>query len=165
MVAAHTRTRPPPAAGEPLREVARLYTRAQRAVADCCGATNTQCHILCELGCFGALTMSELGTRLLLEKSWVSRAIDRLVAGGLVRRDANPADARSRVVSLTADGRRRVTMLNEMLDEHAEQLLGKLSVRDRVDVQRALLVLLKVLREDRDTTCRLTVPERSSAQR
>ena len=109
--------------------------------------------------------MSELGTRLLLEKSWVSRAVDRLLAGGLVRKDGNPADARSWVVSLTVDGRRRVTVLNETLEDHAEQLLGNLSVRDRGDVQRALLVLLKALREDRNATCCLTAPERSSAQR
>ena len=166
MVAVHTYIKPSPsAAGELLREVTRLYTRAQRAVADCCSTTNTQCHILCELGRSGAMTMSELGTRLLLEKSWVSRAIDKLVAGGLVRRDANPADARSWVVSLTAGGKRRVTVLNETLEDHAEQLLGNLSVHDRVDVQRALLVLLKALREDRNSTCCLTAPERSSAQR
>jgi len=32
--------------GSLLREVARMYTRAQRVVADCCKTTNTQCHLL-----------------------------------------------------------------------------------------------------------------------
>ena len=35
-----------------LREVARLYTRAQRIVADCSQTSNTQCHLLTELGRF-----------------------------------------------------------------------------------------------------------------
>ncbi len=51
------------------REVARMYTRAQRVVADCCRTANTQCHLLTELGCSGPLPLSELGTRVSLEKS------------------------------------------------------------------------------------------------
>ncbi len=47
-----------------LREVARLYTRAQRVVADCCRTTNTQCHLLTELARSGPLPLSELGTRM-----------------------------------------------------------------------------------------------------
>jgi DNA-binding MarR family transcriptional regulator len=142
-----------PATGELLREVARLYSRAQRVVAECCRTTATQCHILCELGRSGAMPMNELGTRLLLEKSWVSRAVDTLVGGGLVRKDPNPGDARSWIVSLTADGRRRVKALGETLDDHAEQLLGRLSAQDRAEVQRALRVLLAALQADRSATC------------
>ena len=56
-----------------LREVARLYTRAQRVVADCCRTTHTQGLLLTDLGRSGPLPLSELGTRVSLEKSWVSR--------------------------------------------------------------------------------------------
>lgn len=80
-------------AGELLREVARLYTRAQRVVADCCQTTSTQCHILTELGRSGPIPMSELGTRLLLEKSWISRAVETLVTLELVAKQPNPAPA------------------------------------------------------------------------
>jgi len=140
-------------AGELLREVARLYTRAQRVVADCCNTTNTQCHILTELGRVGPMPMGELGTRLLLEKSWISRAVDSLVERGLVAKEPNPADARSWIVTLTADGKKRVKELNATLDGHAEQLLETLSERDRKEVNHALLVLLKVLRRDAQANC------------
>jgi len=159
MVAVHNDRSASPS-GELLREVARLYTRAQRVVADCCNTTSTQCHILTELGRSGPMAMGELGARLLLEKSWISRAVDTLVARELVSKDANPADARSWIVSLTAAGKRRVKDLNATLDGHAEQLLGTLSDRDRSEVQRALLVLLKALRQDSSATCCLPVSER-----
>lgn len=149
--------------GELLREVARLYTRAQRVVADCCNTTNTQCHILTELGRSGAMPMSELGTRLLLEKSWISRAVDSLVERELVTKQANPSDARSWIVTLTPAGKRRVRELNSTLDGHAEQLLASLTDRDRKEVDRALLVLLKVLRADKSATCCLPTSERKES--
>ncbi len=152
----------PGSAGEMLREVARLYTRAQRVVADCCNTTNTQCHILTELGRSGPVPMGELGTRLLLEKSWISRAVDSLAERGLVTREPNPADARSWLVTLTAAGRQRVKALNQTLDGHAEQLLADLPARERQQVNQALLLLLKVLRQDASATCGLP-PERGGS--
>jgi DNA-binding MarR family transcriptional regulator len=152
-----------PAPGELLREVARLYSRAQRVVADCCNTTATQCHILTELGRSGPQPMVELGQRLLLEKSWVSRAIDGLVERELVSKSPNPDDARSWIVGLTAAGKRRVRELNATLDGHADQLLASLDERDRATVQRSLLLLLKVLRTDPSATCCLPAPERKDS--
>jgi DNA-binding MarR family transcriptional regulator len=154
---------PTTVSGELMREVARLYTRAQRVVADCCRTTPTQCHILTELGRSGAQPMNELGQRLLLEKSWVSRAVDGLVELDLVSKQANPADARSWIVALTPAGKRRVRELNATLDGHAAQLLASLSERDRESVNRSLLLLLKVLRTDKSATCCLPAPERKES--
>jgi len=153
----------PATAGELLREVARLYTRAQRVAADCCNTTNTQCHILTELGRVGPMPMGELGSRLLLEKSWISRAVESLVERGLVAKRPNPADARSWIVTLTSDGKQRVKALNTTLDTHAEQLLKGLSERDRGQVNHALLVLLKLLRNDAQANCCLPTAERKES--
>ncbi|KQV96340.1 MULTISPECIES: MarR family winged helix-turn-helix transcriptional regulator [unclassified Roseateles] len=141
------------APGSLLREVARLYTRAQRVVADCCRTTSTQCHLLTELGRSGPLPLSELGTRVSLEKSWVSRAVEAMAARGLVSKEPNPLDARSWLVTLTADGERTVRELNQTLDDHAQQLLASLSERERAAVETSLLTLLKALREDPAATC------------
>lgn len=134
-----------------MREVARRYTRAQRAVADCCGATSTQCHILTELARSGPIPMSELGARLLLEKSWISRAIDKLVSEGFVVKAENPQDARSWLVSLSRSGRSRAAALNATLDQHASQLLAPLKASERAAIGRALERLLQVLRDDTQT--------------
>jgi DNA-binding MarR family transcriptional regulator len=136
--------------GELLREVARLYTRAQRVVADCCRTSSTQCHLLVELGRSGPVPLSELGQRLSLEKSWVSRAVDGLVDRGWATKEPNPQDARSWLVTLTADGVARVHELNATLDNHAAQVLDKLNERDRAMVEKSLTLLLKALREDID---------------
>jgi DNA-binding MarR family transcriptional regulator len=157
-------TPPSSAAGGLLREVARMYTRAQRVVADCCRTTNTQCHLLSELGRSGPLPLSELGTRVSLEKSWVSRAVDAMVERGLVTKEPNPADARSWLVTLTADGERTVTELNRTLDEHAAHLLGSLDPRERAAMAQSLLLLMKALREDTAATCCLPAPERKESK-
>ncbi|MFG6446786.1 MarR family winged helix-turn-helix transcriptional regulator [Roseateles sp. BYS180W] len=142
-----------------LREVARLYTRAQRVVADCCRTTSTQCHLLTELGRSGPLPLSELGMRVSLEKSWVSRAVEAMVERGLVTKEPNPFDARSWLVTLTADGVRTVNELNQTLDAHATQLLGRMSVRDRAAVEKSLWLLMQALRDDQAANCCLPPPE------
>lgn len=144
---------------ELLREVTRMYTRAQRVVADCCRTTNTQCHLLTELGRSGPLPLSELGTRVSLEKSWVSRAVEAMVERGLVTKEPNPSDARSWLVTLTVDGERTLHELNATLDRHAEGLMAKLSERDRAAVEKSLQILMKALREDDAAMCCLPPPD------
>ena len=150
--------------GSLLREVARMYTRAQRVVADCCRTTSTQCHLLTELGRSGPLPLSELGTRVCLEKSWVSRAVDAMVERGLVTKEPNPSDARSWLVTLTAEGERTVRELNQTLDDHAAALLGSLSPRERDAVETSLLTLLKALREDTAAMCCLSPEAQTSKE-
>jgi DNA-binding MarR family transcriptional regulator len=145
-------------AGERLREVARLYTRAQRVVADCCGTTSTQCHLLVELGRSGPMPMVELGQRLSLEKSWVSRAVDGLAERGLIRKEPNPEDARSWLVTLTAAGERRLRELNRTLDNHASHLLDRLRPADRAQVEKSLRLLLEALREHTDVVACCAAP-------
>lgn len=148
-------------AGRLLREVARMYSRAQRVVADCCRTTSTQCHLLTELDRAGApLPLSELGARLCLEKSWVSRAVEVMSARGLVSKEPNPADARSWLVTLTDTGRHTAAELNRTLDGHAEQLLTRLDASERAAVERTLALLLEALREDPSATCCLPVAGR-----
>jgi DNA-binding MarR family transcriptional regulator len=110
------------------------------------------------------LPLSELGTRVSLEKSWVSRAVDAMVERGLVTKEPNPVDARSWLVTLTEEGVRTVDDLNRTLDTHAEQLLGSLSARERAAVENSLLLLLKALREDTAANCCLPPPERKDAK-
>jgi DNA-binding MarR family transcriptional regulator len=53
------------------------------------------------------LRMSDLGERVVLSRTRVSRIVDELEAGGLVVREANPEDGRSAYARITAEGRRR----------------------------------------------------------
>jgi DNA-binding MarR family transcriptional regulator len=53
------------------------------------------------------LTMTELAERVVLSRTRVSRVVDELAEAGLVRRQANPADARSAFAALTPNGLQR----------------------------------------------------------
>jgi DNA-binding MarR family transcriptional regulator len=55
------------------------------------------------------LTMSQLGERVVLSRTRVSRVVDELVTAGLVTREPNPDDARSAYAVLTPAGRLRFT--------------------------------------------------------
>jgi DNA-binding MarR family transcriptional regulator len=92
--------------------------------------------------------MVDLGQRLCLEKSWISRAVDSLVDERLVAKKANPADARSWIVSLTAAGKRRAEQLNETLDAHVRGLLSPLTVEQRAQATQSLQLVLSALRAD-----------------
>ncbi len=63
--------------------------------------------VLLELDGPQRLRMSDLGERVVLSRTRVSRLVTELEAQGLVRRGSNPDDGRSAFVSITEDGRRR----------------------------------------------------------
>ena len=52
----------------------------------------------------GRLTMSQLGERVVLSRSRVSRVVDELIRADLVRREVNPDDARSAYAVITRTG-------------------------------------------------------------
>lgn len=93
-----------------------------------------------------SLGMSELVTRLALDKSTVTRQIDTLVRVDLVERHPDPADARARRVSLTADGRRRV---DAVVAAAVADWRTRLSQWDPEDI-RTLTTLLRRLSDASD---------------
>ncbi len=77
------------------------------------------------------LAIGELGERINLTPSGISRSVDRLEKSGLVERSANPADRRSLLVGLTPQGLSRLRAAQ--ITHHAivrRLLLGRLSERD-----------------------------------
>ncbi|MET9487672.1 MarR family transcriptional regulator [Nocardia sp. NPDC006630] len=63
--------------------------------------------VLLELDGPQRLRMSDIGERVVLSRTRVSRLITELESHGLVRRESNPDDGRSAFVSITEDGRMR----------------------------------------------------------
>ncbi len=56
----------------------------------------------------GRLRLSELGDKLLITLSGISRLVDRLERVGLVRRETDPEDRRSYYAMLTVEGEARL---------------------------------------------------------
>lgn len=133
---------------ELLRIVTRAYARAQIKEACCCGITESGCQILCSLGPSGSLPQAELTSRLGLEKSWVSRAIDGLEHEGLVERTKCCADGRMYNVNLTEAGEERYRRLNAALNEHARSVMSRIPKGERSGVRRSLELLAQALDEE-----------------
>jgi DNA-binding MarR family transcriptional regulator len=94
--------------GSILRVHSVLLPRLERAVFEQAGVTLAWYDVLLELNFAGGrLTMGQLGDRVVLSRSRVSRVVDELVAAELVSREANPDDKRSSFAALTARGRKR----------------------------------------------------------
>lgn len=132
---------------ELLGAVARAYSQAQRFEAGCCGVSETGCQIICAIGPRGSLPQGELGARLGLEKSWVSRAVDSLAQAGLVERRKCCEDARMYDVALTEAGKGRYESLNSSLAARAASIMARVPRAERPMVLRALRLLAAALSE------------------
>jgi DNA-binding MarR family transcriptional regulator len=71
----------------------------------------------------GLLTIGDLGERRNLSPSGISRSVDRLATMGLVERTTNPADGRSLLVGLTAQGLTRLRAAQVTHHETVRQLM------------------------------------------
>ena len=92
----------------------------------------------------GPLRMAELAAALRVVPRSATGVVEGLEELGLVRRDTDPADRRSVLVSLTEAGRGTLEELAEARSQTAEELFGSLEPAE----QRRLLDLLSRL----DTT-------------
>lgn len=129
-------------------ELAAFFRRSRAAAREAARALHPQLDatvfpLVVMLGRVETLRVSELGARLMLDKSTVSRQIDAAERAGLVARSVDPSDARARLVGLTASGRERLDALQARRRANWEQALAHWS-RDEV---RALTRLLAKLGE------------------
>lgn len=91
------------------------------------------------------LTPGELTASMMVTSGAVSKRLDRLVGAGLVRRRSSDHDARSRLVSLTDQGRELVDAAVEAHLANEERLLSGLSPEERrqlADLLRRLTLSL-----------------------
>ncbi len=129
-----------------LRDVTRLYVRAQRQTVACCGPQSTaRCHVLGELARSGPLRLTGLAARLDADKSWTSRTVAAMVEDGLLSCGGADEDGRVVQVSLTRGGRQRWRRMDGALRRHAEAALSRLSTEERRIVQHGLALLRDVL--------------------
>ncbi|MEC5387586.1 MarR family winged helix-turn-helix transcriptional regulator [Uliginosibacterium sp. H3] len=134
-----------------LREAMRLFIQAQRRVLAEQGSP-PQARLLIMLLRRGTMTQAEFGRLLGLEKSWVSRSVDKLVEQGWVIRSPVPADRRNMQLELTATGTSAAREMDDYLNAHAMSVLDHLSAESRPAVVGALQQLCEALRKHDDAT-------------
>ncbi len=110
------------------------------------GFTFSECHLLMELAALGQATASELGERLILDKSTMSRLVDTLKKRGLLLSTADASDKRRRLLSLSAEGRRGVQKIHRHASRQVDKALDFITPADRQQVVAGLQRYAKALR-------------------
>ncbi len=77
-----------------------------------------------------SLPLSQLADRLSCVKSNITQLVDRLEADGLVTRQADPHDRRTRLAALTAAGRKACDEGMRVQQDAERRLLTRLSARE-----------------------------------
>lgn len=89
-----------------------------------------------------SLPLKEIVARVEVDQGSLSRMVDRLIARGWVRREADSADRRTVAISLTKEGRRLVPKLAAEADANDKSFFSGLSQREREKFLRTIRKLL-----------------------
>ena len=88
-----------------------------------CGISMPQCHTILELGSEKPQTVNEIAQSMNLDKSTVSRTVERLVKENLVQREIPPENRRITQVSLTNQGVSLFNTINGLNDDFFQKSL------------------------------------------
>lgn len=105
----------------------------------------------------GGVTARELGARLRLEKSSVSRMLRKLIDAQDVHEEAGEEDGRVKMLSLTASGRQRVAAIHAFARAQVEGAVGRLRPGEEETVVRGLGLYAEALAA-RAEECKLAPP-------
>jgi DNA-binding MarR family transcriptional regulator len=95
------------------------------------GLTVTQWRVMAALGRFAPLTASEVGTRIVMDKVAVSRAVAGLMKRQLVERATDKADRRRASLKLSARGRAIHARIVPIALDYEARLYNALSAEER----------------------------------
>ena len=128
-------------AGQPTWLLSRANARAQEILGTAFAAAGVRGYhyrLLAALAQHGDLSQADLGRSTGLDRKDVAIAVAELEAAGTVSREADPDDARRKVVSLTKHGARTLTSLDRVLARVQVDVLAPLTPKEQ-DALRALL--------------------------
>ena len=135
-----------------IRAASRLMVRELGFMDATVAATNyppSAVHTILEIGIRGPLTSGELCDFLRLEKSSVSRMVRKLIECGELKETPDAADARSKLLSLTARGRRTLAALHAFGRQQVTGALEGLSEAEQRTVRDGLMLYARALRQSR----------------
>lgn len=131
-------------ADRPTWLLSRAHTRAQTLLTDAFAAEGVRGYhfrLLAALDEHGPASQADLGRSTGIDRSDVVATLDDLVAWRLARRDPDPADRRRNVVTLTANGAKRLERLDRVLDGVQEAVVARLTATERRTLVRLLAKL------------------------
>jgi DNA-binding MarR family transcriptional regulator len=108
----------------------------------------TQLLVLAELANQGPMRIGEIAIRALCSQPTATTVVTGLESGGLVRREADPADGRATIVELTGAGRDTIMSLAHGEAELLSERMSRLAPAEQ-DQLRAMTPLLRRLADNR----------------
>jgi DNA-binding MarR family transcriptional regulator len=106
------------------------------------GVTAVQAMVLGFLSEEDMITSRRLGERTIIDSATLTGILDRLEAVGYIKRQSNPDDRRSIMISLTAAGKEVAHDIRNIVDKANQEFLQKLSKEEEA-MLRGLLQRLK----------------------
>jgi len=107
----------------------------------------TEARILYEIGARPEMTASALRQILELDAGYISRLLSALTRRKLVRQSTSAADAREKLLTLTATGRKSVAQLDRQSTMQIEKMIAHLAAADREAMIAALERVRSLLAE------------------
>jgi DNA-binding MarR family transcriptional regulator len=136
-----------------IRALVRRFAVSERADVACCGVTVAQAAALEALGTEGPTRLGDLGRRLGIAPSTLTRNLARLEASGLVERETDAEDARSFRVALTGPGRKAARAVATQEEDFAREVLQRIPAARRALVLESLGELLAAVRAATESCC------------
>jgi len=85
--------------------------------------------------------MSEVSERFEITPAAASQLVDKLVQGGLIRREEDPHDRRAKCLNLTDKGRELIQQSIQERYRWVDQLTGTLTAEEREKITEALDIM------------------------
>lgn len=139
---------------EEIREVSRAMAREWGFMGGSFAGTDmspSAVHALIEIE-RGGMTARDLGSRLRLEKSSVSRMLRKLIESGEVAEGGDQVDARVKVLSLTEVGKQRVAAIHAYARSQVANAVARLSPAQEQTVLKGLKLYSQALMPKADRT-------------
>ena len=111
------------------------------------GLSMPQFSVLMQLHHKGACGMSEISERFEVTPAAASQLVDKLVQNGYIQREEDPNDRRAKLLNLTDKGRDLIRQGFEERYRWVDQLSGRLTEAERVQISEALDIMTRVATE------------------
>lgn len=136
-----------------LRELIRVLVRnlgiLEKSDAGCCGVTIPQCHAIVEIGRANEISLNELAEILTLDKSTMSRTINKLVEDNLVIRESHSEDRRYITIRLTEKGIEIFRTIESSMNKYYENIFMSISEDKREQILDSLQILIEAVHKNK----------------
>lgn len=134
------------------RETVRIFEREiflQNTASCCNGVSLAQCHTLLEIQNRDEISVSDLAQNMQLDKSTVSRTVDKLVNMELVDRTIPQENRRMAQLKLTDEGQAVCSSIHFSNDAYIDKVLEDFSDKERKDFLSLFRKLTRNMQNER----------------